>query len=291
MGLVSYQGGTRDTLAANAVGIGLRAAHTREIMERAPALDWLEIHAENYFCPGGPHLEALERLREGYALSVHGVGLSLGSADGLDADHLAQLAALVERFEPVLVSEHLAWGAIDGRHANDLLPMPYTEAALVQMIAAVGRVQDRLKRQLLIENVSSYVEFAHADMTEWDFLAALARHSGCGILLDVNNIDVSARNHGFDPFCYIDAMPRAAVAEIHLAGHSLQRFNGVEIVVDTHDQRVAGSTWCLLRHAVRRLGPVPLLIEWDSDLPPLDVLLEEVALARACLGECHVRAA
>jgi uncharacterized protein len=280
-----------DALPRAAVGIGLRAAHAREIMERTPTLDWLEIHSENYFSAGGRHLDVLRALRARYPVSAHGVGLSLGSADPLSATHLAALARLVEWLEPVFISEHLAWGAIDGRHANDLLPLPYTDAALALMIERVDQVQSRLGRRILIENVSSYVEFSASEIPEWEFLAELARRSGCGILLDVNNIDVAARNHGFEPFTYIDAMPAAQVCEIHVAGHSTQRFDGCEIVVDTHDGRVSPAGWCLLRHALRRYGPVPVLVEWDSALPPLGVLLEEAAIARACMKVCYARAA
>ena len=267
-------------LLPTAVGIGLRAAHAQAIDDGAPAIDWLEIHSENYFAAGGPQRTLLRRLRERYPVSAHGVGASLGSADGLDPKHLAGLAELIDWLDPVLVSEHLSWGAIAGVHSNDLLPLPYTDEALAHMVNAVDEVQERLARRILIENVSSYVEFAASTMPEWEFLAALATRTGCGLLLDINNIDVSARNHGLDPHRYIDAIPRAAVQQFHLAGHSLQCFGDTTFVVDTHDQPIAASTWRLFDHALRRFGPRPVMIEWDTRLPPLAVLEAEVARAR-----------
>lgn len=264
-----------------AVGIGLRAAHAQEILDGAPAIDWLEIHSENYFSAGGPQAALLRRLRERYPVSAHGVGASLGSVGGLDAAHTVALTRLVEWLEPALVSEHLAWAAVDGLHSNDLLPLPYTEQALEHMVGVIDQLQESLGRCILIENVSSYVEFTASTLPEWEFLGTLARRSGCGILLDINNIDVSSRNHGFDPCLYIDAMPRDAICEIHLAGHSMQRFGERTFVVDTHDHPVAASTWRLLDHALMRFGPRPILIEWDVNLPPLSVLEAEVARARS----------
>ncbi len=280
-----------DRLADFSVGIGLRAAHTQELMERTPALGWLEIHSENYFTNGSLQSEALRKLRGRYPVSAHGVGLSLGSAGGVDQRHLARLAKLIDWLEPVLISEHLAWSSFGGQHIHDLLPLPYIEAALEHMVSTVGQVQDRLRRRILIENVSSYVTFAGAQMPEWTFLTELARRSGCGILLDINNIDVSARNHGFDPFAYIEAIPPELVVELHVAGHSVQRFGAHEIVVDTHDCRVSPAGWCLLRHALRCYGPVPVLVEWDNALPPLATLLDEAAIVRSCMEMCYARVA
>jgi len=272
-------------------GIGLRAQHVREVMERTPACAWFEIHSENYFAPGGAQRAALERIRADYAISAHGVGLSPGSAGPIDAAHVEKLAELVRWLEPALVSEHLAWGAIDGTHLNDLLPLPYSEEALAHMVVQVSAVQERLRRPILIENVSSYLELPGADMPEWEFLAELARRSGCGILLDVNNVYVSARNHGFDPITYIDALPASAIGELHVAGHSEQVFDGHTIVVDTHNARVLPVVWLLLHHAARRFGEVPVLIEWDSDLPAFEVLEQEAAIARAYMEIRHDRAA
>ena len=278
-------------LVGAAVGIGLRAPHVREIIERSPALDFLEIHSENYFSAGGPHLAALRRLRADYPISAHGVGLSLGSAQPVSELHLARLARLVEWLEPALISEHLSWGASGDLHLNDLLPLPYSAEALAHMVRAVDHAQARLRRRLSIENVSSYLQLPGSDMSEWEFLVELAKRSGCGILLDVNNIYVSACNHGFDPLTYIDAIPSTLISELHVAGHSLQRFDGVDILVDTHDQRVCAEVWSLLHYALRRCGPIPVLVEWDSTLPALTVLENEAATARACLDDVYAHAA
>ena len=262
-------------------GIGLRAPHYRELLDTLPDIGWLEAHSENYFGRGGQPLRYLERVRQRYPLSLHGVGLSLGSADGLSSTHLLQLKALATRFQPALVSDHLCWGAIGGRHLNDLLPMPYTEEAIDVVCANVGRAQDFLGRQILVENVSSYLEFNASSIPEWAFVAEVARRSGCGILLDVNNIYVSAANHGFDALRYLDGIPAAAVQEIHLAGFD---HNG-QCLIDTHGKRVADPVWNLYAEALTRLGPVPTLIEWDTDLPPLATLLDEAARAQAILQQ------
>lgn len=258
-----------------AAGIGLRAPHHARVARELPAIPWLEVHSENFFVAGGPQLRLLDRVREHYPVSLHGVGLSIGSADALDTDHLAQLAALIERVQPAAVSEHLCWGAIGGMHANDLLPLPYSDAALAHLIARVGEVQDRLGRRILIENVSSYLRFAADVIPEWEFLAALAGASGCGILLDVNNVYVNARNHGFDAERYIAALPGAAIGEIHLAGHSVEHIDGAELRIDTHSTRVCEDVWALYEFTLARFGPRPTLIEWDSDIPALEVLIGE----------------
>jgi uncharacterized protein (UPF0276 family) len=256
-------------------GIGLRAPHYQALLERLPALGFLEVHAENYFGAGGQPLAYLERFRDRYALSLHGVGLSLGSAEGLDTRHLVRLRALVERFAPRFVSDHLCWCAVDGRHHHDLLPLPYTTEALAVVCANIGHAQDVLGRRLLIENPSSYLCFRHCQMSEWDFLVAVARGSGCAILLDVNNVYVSACNHGFDPVEYIRAIPAGAVLEIHVAGHD--RVDG--FLIDTHGTMVADPVWSLYAEAVARFPEAPVLVEWDSRLPTLDVLLAEAAKA------------
>jgi uncharacterized protein (UPF0276 family) len=266
------------------VGIGLRAPHARQVLRELPAVGWLEVHSENYFSRGGQGLHVLEQLAACYPLSLHGVGLSLGSAGALSLQHLRQLKVLVDRFQPAAVSDHLCWGAIDGRHLNDLLPLPYTEDALAVVCEHVDQAQAFLGRQLLVENVSSYLEFSDSTVPEWEFVAEVARRTGCGLLLDVNNIYVSSVNHGFDPLRYLDAIPRQAVREIHLAGFDrvvLQ--TGGEILIDTHARRVAGPVWHLYGEALSRTGPVPTLIEWDSELPPLEVLLEEAAKAQSIL--------
>lgn len=263
-------------------GIGLREAHHAEVLERWPDAGWLEVHSENFYCAGGAPLHLLDALRERYPLSLHGVGMSLAAGDAADR-HLAKLAALVERIEPAAVSEHLCWSSVDGRHYNDLLPLPYTEAALAVVCARVDAVQARLRRPILVENVSSYIEFAGSTIPEWEFVAEVARRTGCGLLLDVNNIYVSARNHGFDPRVYLDAIPPAAVGEIHLAGYDDCIEDGEAFLVDTHGRPVQAPVWDLYEAALARLGPRPTLIEWDTDIPPLAVLLGEAARAESRL--------
>lgn len=265
-------------------GIGLRAPHYRELLATRPAVGWLEAHSENYF-GDGPPLYYLERLRGHYPLSLHGVGLSLGSTDLLDRRHLQQLKTLIARVEPGLVSDHLSWSSVGGTYLNDLLPLPYTEESLALFGARVRAAQDFLGRELLIENPSSYLQYRHSTIPEAEFLSELVRTSGCGLLLDVNNVYVSAANHGFDPLRYLHTLPAAAVKEIHLAGFSVNRYEDGEILIDTHGARVAAPVWALFRAAVQRLGPVPTLIEWDSDIPDLAVLLDERHQADAILNE------
>jgi hypothetical protein len=260
-------------------GIGLRAVHHDEFLERRPDVAWVEVHSENFFAAGGRQLEVIDAVRRDYAVSLHGVGLSLGSADALDAEHLRRLQRLVERVQPALVSEHACWCGVGGIHLNDLLPLPGTTESLAHLVSRVGEVQDRLGRQILVENVSSYLRFAGDEMPEWEFLAALARHSGCGILLDVNNIYVSAVNHGFDARAYLAAIPVDAVGEIHVAGHSVVQDGTDTLLVDTHDGPVIEPVWALYRAAVRRFGPRPTLLEWDAELPALDVLIAEARKA------------
>ena len=272
-------------------GIGLRAEHYAAVLEDRPPVGWLEVHSENYFGAGGKPLDYLERIRAHYPLSLHGVGLSIGSTDPLDRRHLAKLKDLMRRFEPALVSEHLSWSSVGGRYLNDLLPLPYTEEALYHMIARVAQVQDALGRPILIENPSSYLQYVESAIPEWEFLVELAARTGCGVLLDVNNIYVSARNHGFDASAYLRAVPRRVVREIHLAGFTVNRFDGGEILVDTHDRPVWPAVWALYRQAVQRFGQIPTLIEWDTDLPELAVLVDEARRADAILEERHARAA
>jgi len=263
------------------VGVGLRARHYRDFLEHRPGVNWLEVHSENYFGDGGWDLHVLEELAGDYPISLHGVGLSLGSADRLAQDHLAKLARLVERIHPTLVSEHLCWGAIGGRHFNDLLPLPYTHDALDLMVERVDRMQGVLRRRVLIENVSAYLRYRVDELSEGEFLAELARRSGCGILLDVNNFYVNGVNHGFDPRVEFAKLPASAIGEIHLAGH-LATEHGL---IDDHGSRVIDAVWSLYRDALARFGPVPTLIEWDTNIPPLAVLLEEAGTAAAIVDE------
>ena len=261
--------------ALRGVGIGLRARHYREFLDSRPRVDWLEVHSENYFGQGGYDLHVLEQARADYPISLHGVALSLGSADGLREAHLAKLKRLVDRIEPALVSEHLCWGAFGPRHFNDLLPLPYTRAARDQIVAHITQVQEILQRPILVENVSSYLQFRASKIPEFDFLAEVADRSGCGILLDVNNLYVNSVNHGFDPADALHAIPAHAVSEIHLAGHSAAG----DLLIDDHGSRVAPEVWDLYVAACSCLGPVPTLVEWDTHLPPLEVLLDEAAMA------------
>jgi uncharacterized protein (UPF0276 family) len=274
-----------------AAGIGLRAPHLTEVLSTRPALAWLEVHSENYFAAGGAHIEQLERIAALYPLSLHGVGLSLGSTDPLDGQHLEQLRRAVTRFAPALVSEHLAWSSVGGRHANDLLPLPYTEEALRHVSRRIAAVQDTLGRQIAIENVSSYLEFSTSQMSEWQFLAGVAAESGCGLLIDVNNIYVSACNLGFDPDDYLAAIPPAAVRELHLAGHTAVRAHGRELLIDTHGAPVADAVWDLYERTLAHFGAVPTLIERDTDIPPLGMLIAEAAKAEAYLGAARAQLA
>jgi uncharacterized protein (UPF0276 family) len=268
----------RPQLEPTSRGVGLRAPHVAEVLSRHPAVDWLEVHAENYM-GGGPSLRALEAIRGQYPVAIHGVGLSLGSVEGVDEHHLARLAALVERIQPALVSEHLSWSTVHGTYLNHLLPLPYTEETLAVVIAGVGRVQDVLGRRLLVENPSSYLSFAHGSMSEPEFLNELARRSGCGVLCDVNNVYVAGRNLGHDPAAWLDALDPTTVGEIHLAGHAVNDADGQPILIDDHGSRVSEDVWRLYARALARFGPAPTLVEWDTALPPLDVLLEETARA------------
>lgn len=252
---------------------------------------WLEVHSENYFAEGGRAVTELDQVRQDYPLSLHGVGLSLGSTDPLNREHLAKLKAAVERFSPMLVSEHLCWVSAGNSYFHDLLPLPYTDEALEHVVARIAEVQDHLGRQILIENVSSYLEFEHSAIPEWEFLRETAARSGCGILLDVNIIHVNAVNHGFDARHYIDSIPAREVQEIHLAGHAEKRVEGVELLIDTHDRPVKDAVWELYAHALQALGPKPTLIEWDSELPELPVLLAEAIKADRLLVRSHAAAA
>ncbi len=272
-------------------GIGLRAEHYTEVLETQPSVGWLEVHPENYFGAGGKPLYFLEQIRPHYPLSLHGVGLSLGSTDPLSTTHLDQLKCLIQRFQPALVSEHLSWGSVGGRYLNDLLPLPYTQESLDHVVTRIGQVQDYLDRQILVENPSSYLEFQESSIPEWDFIVEMARRSGCGLLLDVNNIYVSACNHGFDAYAYLQALPIAPVQEIHLAGFTLNHFEDGQILIDSHNQKVCAEVWDLYKQAIQRFGPKPTLIEWDTDLPPLQTLLDEAQKADAILSKIDVQAA
>jgi hypothetical protein len=260
------------------IGVGLRGPHMAEIIATRPAIGWFEVHAENYM-GGGPALSRLDEIRRHYPLSLHGVGLSLGTAEGLDPEHLRRLKALVDRMEPMLVSEHLAWSVSGGVYLGDLLPLPLTEEALAVVAANVAMAQEVLRRRLLVENPSSYLRFRHGTMTEPDFLAELVRRTGCGLLCDVNNIHVTCANLGADADAYLDALPAGAVGEIHLAGHSAALRSGRTLLIDDHAAPVSPEVWRLYRRALGRFGGVPSLVEWDKALPPLCALLDEARAA------------
>ncbi|PQO93588.1 DUF2063 domain-containing protein [Massilia phosphatilytica] len=264
-------------MAADRAGIGLRAPHYRDFLDRRPDVGWVEVHTENFLARAGHDWHVLSAVRRDYPVSLHGVGLGLGSVHGFSDDHLARVAALVRALEPALVSEHLSWGALRDRQLNDLLPLRLDREALALVAARVQRVQDLLKRRILVENVSTYVRFAGDAMSEADFLAELARRTGCGVLLDVNNLYVNERNHGEDPLAAIAALPAGCVGEIHLGGHLVTG----DCLIDHHGARVAPPVWDLYRAALARFGAVPTLVEWDTDLPTLDVLLDEAAQADA----------
>ena len=267
------------TLIPARAGVGLRTPHYREVLDSQPNVPWFEVHSENFFAEGGKPHEILEQVRAHYPVSLHGVGLSLGSIDPLNIWHLNKLKGLIDRYEPGLVSEHLCWCSVDNRYVNDLLPLPYTQEALRHIVQRIDQVQDYLGRQILIENLSSYLQFTDSSLPEWEFVSDVAKMSGCGILLDVNNIYVNARNHGFDPIVYLEAIPVAAVKEMHLAGHSDEG----DCLIDTHSKPVTDAVWQLYARAVARFGQVPTLIEWDIDIPPLQVLLNEAKHAQHIL--------
>ena len=263
-------------------GIGLRAPHYREVLESLPKLGWVEVHNENFFGGGAP-LHTLLRVREHYPVSLHGVGMGLASTAPLDPEHLSALHRLCEAVQPSAVSEHLCWNTAAGMTINDLLPFPYTHEALSHVASRVEQVQEKLGRQLLVENLSSYLSFSQSEMTEGEFLAELTRRTGCGILFDVENLHVNVRNLGVDAEAFIKAIPAEAVKEYHLAGYSIR--DGC--LVDTHDHPVYPEVWELYEHVLRHIGPRPTLIEWDTDIPALSVLMGEATKAQQWMENIH----
>lgn len=268
--------------ASSGCGIGWRAPHRAAIQEIRPAVGFLEVHAENHM--GARSFAELEMLRAQWPISLHGVGLSLGSAEGIDERHLDRLASLVARIRPCLVSEHLSWSVVGGVYLNDLLPLPMTEEALGAVAVNISRAQDRLARPLLIENPSAYLRFTHSTIPEAEFLAELVRRTGCGLLCDVNNVFVTTANTGGDPGAWLRMLPADAVAEIHLAGHTEADLDGEPLLIDDHASRVAPAVWALFETAVRLFPHAVPLIEWDSDLPELPELLDEAATANIRRG-------
>ncbi len=262
-------------------GVGLRNKHYSRWLFERPQVDWVEAISENFISSGGRPLAVLEKVRRDLPVVLHGVALSIGSTDPLSATYLAKLRDLAARIEPAWVSDHLCWGSHGGRYGHDLWPLPYTEETVDHVVRRVRTVQDVLKRQILLENVSSYISFESSTMTEWEFLAAIADQADCGILLDVNNIFVSARNHGFDPAHYIEGIPPERVGQFHLAGHS----DKGRYLLDSHDAPVPEGVWELYRAAVRRFGRVSSLLEWDDHIPELEVLVDESRRAARIEGE------
>lgn len=273
-------------------GIGLKHGHVAELLAMSPDIGFLEVHAENYLVDGGPLHHALTRVREHHAISIHGVGLSIGGDEPLDVDHLDRLAALLARYQPAVYSEHLAWSSHGRNYYNDLLPLPYDSASLQRVCAHVDQVQTRLQRRLLLENPSTYVEFTSSTMDEPDFLAEVVRRTGCGLLLDVNNLHVSCINHGRDARRELARLPLQAVGQVHLAGHAVEHDSlGAPLLIDDHGSPVAEPVWSLYRALLDHIGPVPTLIERDNNIPPLPVLLAEadraerlLRLLRVCEG-------
>ena len=266
-----------DSLPYLGYGLGLRVDHYEALLAKPAQVQWLEVVSENYMVDGGLPLVWLDRFRERYPLVMHGVSMSIGSTDPLDEDYLARLAALAQRVEPAWVSDHLCWTGVQGVNLHDLMPLPYTEEALNHVVSRVQRVQDRLKRRILLENVSSYVSFAQSQLTEWEFLAEVAERADCLILLDINNVHVSAMNHGFSALDYLRGIPVPRVQQFHLAGYE----QGEQLIIDTHDAAVSNAVWDLYVQAVRRFGRVSTMIERDDHFPPLPELIAELEHARA----------
>ena len=258
-------------------GLGLRTQHYNDFLNTKQPVDWLEVISDNYMVNGGKPLAMLDRIRADYPVTMHGVSMSIGSVKGLDQEYLKKLKALEQRIQPMWVSDHLCWGGVHGRKLHDLMPLPFTQEALEVVSRNIRHVQDFLQRPLVIENVSSYVEFKDSEMTEWDFLSEICNRTGCQLLLDINNIYVSAFNHGFSPFDFIDSVPSEQIRQFHLAGH---QDNG-DHLIDTHDHPVCHGVWELYEYALHRLGSVPTMIERDDNIPPLSELLEELETAKA----------
>lgn len=264
-------------------GLGLRTAHYQALLSELPQIDWLEVLSENYMVAGGKPLHYLDRIRAHYPVVMHGVSLSIGSSDPLNRDYLRQLKTLAARIEPRWISDHLCWTGVQHRNMHDLLPLPYTEEALQHVVSRIRQVQDYLGQRILIENVSSYLTYTASAMTEWDFLRAVCEQADCLLLLDINNVYVSSRNHGFDPAAYLEAIPVERVQQFHLAGHSM---NG-DMIIDTHDAPVIDPVWALYAQAVRRFGRVSTLLERDDNIPDLAELINELAQARTIAESVH----
>jgi uncharacterized protein (UPF0276 family) len=275
------------TSALLLTGIGLRKPHYSQLLDKLPPVAWLEVHSENFFGDGGKSLYTLEKIRQHYPISLHGVSLSLGSADELNWQHAKQLRDLITRIDPCLISDHLSWSSIHGHYLHDLLPLPYTEETIDHVVVRIQQIQEYLNRQILIENISSYVRFNHSILTESEFLVTVAKRAGCGILLDINNIYVNAMNNNDDPTKYLASIPVNLVQEIHLAGFTTTVINEKEMLIDTHNRPVVPAVWDLYRKAIQHLGRKPTMIEWDSDLPTLETLYLEAYRAEKIMRETN----
>lgn len=262
-------------------GLGLRAEHYADILDGDPAIDWFEVISENYMVPGGQPLKMLDRIRQRWPVAMHGVSMSIASTAKPDLDYLNGLKALAERVEPRWISDHLCWTGVHGKNLHDLLPIPYTRESLDHVCDRIDLVQNVLGRALTLENVSTYVRFAEADMTEWEFISEMSRRSGCWLLFDVNNVYVSSFNHGYDPLDFLNGIPQDRVVQFHMAGHE---HLGTHII-DTHDREVCADVWELYRHALKRFGAVSTIIERDADIPPLDEIMIEVEETRRIAAE------
>lgn len=276
----------------NLIGIGLRHPHYKQVLQDQPDIGWLEVHSENFFHSAGPSIDFITSVRKKYPISLHGIGLSLGSADGLNQEHLAKLKGLVDRLDPFLVSEHLSWGYLDGIYIPDLLPVPYNQESFDVFAKNITTTQEFLGREILIENPSTYIEYKASKQHEVDFMTSLCAATGAKLLLDINNVSVSCFNHGWDVKEYINAIPIGLVKEIHLAGHSSEEIAPGKILrIDTHDRNVCPEVWDLYGHAISRFGLIPTLIEWDSKIPNLEFLLKEASkIAEYFTGWPHAKA-
>lgn len=268
-------------------GVGLRPPHYTDFIDAKPAVAWVEVHSENYLQPSGNALNNLEKIRKNYPVSMHGVGLSLGSADELNWQYLHRLKELVTRIDPCLISDHLSWSSIDGQYLHDLLPLPYNEETLAHLVTRIKQVQDYLQRQLLIENISSYVSFDESAIPEYEFINEVATQSGCGILLDVNNVYVSSRNLGFDASHYISKINASLVQEIHLAGFTVSTIDGRDVLIDSHNRAVVPAVWELYRETIKMIGRKPTIIEWDDNIPSIDTLFTEAQRAENIMRESY----
>lgn len=277
---------------AQLVGVGLRHPHYAHVLEHKPPVSWFEVHSENFFMEGGPSLHFLDKIREDYPLSLHGIGLSLGSAEGIDKHHLKKLKTLINRFSPFLFSEHLSWSIVDGIYVPDLLPLPYTDETLKIMTQNIDQAQTELGQELLIENPSTYLEYKDSYIPEPEFLVNLSQKTGAKLLLDINNIYVSSCNHGWDGHAYINEIPPDLVKEIHLAGHEIKTFeDGSKIRIDTHSSHVCDDVWELFQQALDRGVHAPTLIEWDTDIPDFNTLINEAILAQGFIDQRRKKSA